>query len=294
MKVGLFLLPLKGPPGDLAAVARAAEDRGFDSLWVPEPHLLVFENYTSIYPYSPDGKMPEEYGTDTDGELDGLLSLAYFAAVTERIRLGIGVCIVPQRNPVYTAKDVTTLDRLTNGRFDFGVGIGWLAEEFEAVGVSWARRGSRCREYIDVMKRLWREPLAAYEGEFFSLPESRQDPRPIQQPHPPIHFGGNSPSARRRVADLGQGWLPWDLSSEHAYEGISHLSELLDARGRTRDDVQVSVAMEVADREIDVEAYAQAGVDQVIVVPPEIGSSDEMEAALDRIVTRIGDRAHAL
>lgn len=294
MKVGLFLLPLKGPPEQLAAVARAAEERGLDSLWVPEPHLLVFEKYSSIYPYSPDGKMPEEYGTDVDGELDGLLSLAYFAAVTKRIRLGIGVCIVPQRNPVYTAKDATTLDRLSNGRFDLGVGIGWLAEEFEAVGVSWARRGSRCREYIEVMERLWREPRAAYEGEFFSLPESRQDPRPIQQPHPPIHFGGNSPSARRRAADLGRGWLPWELSPEQAQVGISHLSELLAGRGRTRDEVQVSVAMEMTDHEIDIEAYAEAGVDQLIVVPPEIGSLDEIEATLDCIVARIGDRAHAL
>ena len=294
MKVGLFLLPLKGSPQLLAAIARAAEDRGLDSIWVPEPHLLIFENYTSVYPYSPDGKMPEEYGTDTDGELDGLLSLAYLAAVTDRIRLGIGVCIVPQRNPVYTAKDVTTLDRLSNGRFDFGVGIGWLAEEFEGVGVSYARRGSRTREYIDVMKSLWGEPRAEYAGEFFSLPESHQDPKPLQQPHPPIHFGGNSASARNRVADQGQGWLPWDISPEEAQQGIAQLSELLTERGRGREDIQVSVAMEIADHQIDVEAYARAGVDQLVIVTPEIDGADAIEPALDLIVTRVGERAHAL
>jgi probable F420-dependent oxidoreductase len=294
MKVGLFLLPLKGSPQQLAAIARTAEEHGLDSIWVPEPHLLVFKEYSSIYPYSPDGKMPEEYGTDTEGELDGLLSLAYLAAVTDRIRLGIGVCIVPQRNPVYTAKDVTTLDRLSNGRFDLGVGIGWLAEEFEAVGVGYARRGSRTREYIDVMKSLWSEPLAEYKGDFFSLPESRQDPKPIQQPHPPIHFGGNSESARRRVADLGQGWLPWDLSPEEAQQGISHLGELLEGRGRRRGDVQISVAMEIPDREIDVEAYARAGVDQLVIVAPEINGADDIEPALDLIATQVGERAHSL
>jgi probable F420-dependent oxidoreductase len=294
MKVGLFLLPLKGPPQQLAAIARAAEERGLDSIWVPEPHLLIFKKYSSIYPYSPDGKMPEEYGTDTEGELDGLLSLAYLAAVTERIRLGIGVCIVPQRNPVYTAKDVTTLDRLSNGRFDLGVGIGWLAEEFEAVGVSYARRGSRTREYIEVMRRIWGEPLAEYNGEFFSLPESRQDPQPIQQPHPPIHFGGNSESARARVANLGQGWIPWDLSPEEAQKGVAHLGELLEGRDRRRDDVQVSVAMEITDREIDVEAYARAGVDQIVIVGPEINGADDIEPALDLIATQVGERAHTL
>ena len=283
MKIGLFLLPLKGPPGHLGAIAVAADKQGLDSLWVPEPHLLVFESYSSVYPYSPDGKMPEEYGTDTDGELDGLLSLAYFAAVTRRIRLGIGVCIVPQRNPVYSAKAVTTLDRLSNGRFDFGVGMGWLAEEFEAVGGSYERRAARSREYIEVMQRLWRDSVASFEGEFFTLPEGRQDPRPLQQPHPPIHFGGNSLSARKRVADLGQGWLPWDLSPKEAFGGITHLTELLEARSRTRDEIQISVAMEIAEREIDVDAYAQAGVDQILIVPPEITAASEIGPTIDRI-----------
>ena len=283
MNVGVFLLPLKGPSQQLAAIARAAEEHGLDSIWVPEPHLLIFKKYSSIYPYSPDGKMPEEYGTDSEGELDGLLSLAYLAAVTDRIRLGIGVCIVPQRNPVYTAKDVTTLDRLSNGRFDLGVGIGWLAEEFEGVGVSYARRGSRTREYIEVMKRLWSESLAEYDGEFFSLPESRQDPRPLQQPHPPIHFGGNSESARGRVAKLGQGWMPWDLSPEEAQQGVAHLGELLEAQGRARGDMRVSVAMEIAERGIDVDAYAQAGVDQIVIVAPEINGADDIEPAFDLI-----------
>jgi probable F420-dependent oxidoreductase len=294
VKVGLYLLPLRGSSEHLASIARLVEERGIDSIWVPEPHLLVFKRYSSIFPYSPDGKMPEEYGTDTEGELDGLLTLAFFAAVTERIRLGIGVCVVPQGNPVYTAKHVTSLDHLSGGRFDLGVGLGWLAEEFQAVGASFERRGSRCREYVEVMQRLWSEPLASYQGEFFLLPESRQDPKPMQQPHPPIHFGGNTRHARKRVADLGQGWLPWDLRPEQAKEGIADLTELLAARGRMRGDVEVSVAVEMTDSGIDVDAYADAGVDQLIVVPPEIDDARGFEHALDLIARNVQERAHAL
>jgi len=294
VKVGIYLLPLRGNPEHLASIARSAEERGLDSIWVPEPHLLVFRSYSSIFPYSPDGKMPEEYGTDTEGELDGFLTLAFFAAATERIRLGIGVCVVPQRNPVYTAKDATSLDHLSSGRFDLGVGLGWLAEEFDAVGVSFERRGRRCRDYVEVMQRLWKEDFVSYHGEFFSLPEARQDPKPIQQPHPPIHFGGNTRHARKRVADLGQGWLPWDLSPQQAKDGIADLAELLARRGRTRGDVQVSVAVEMTDSGIDVDAYAAAGVDQLIVVPPEIDDASGFEQALDLIATNIHAPAHAL
>jgi probable F420-dependent oxidoreductase len=294
LKIGLFLLPLNGSPEQLIAIGRGAEERGIDSIWVPEPHLLIFKTYSSIFPYSPDGKMPEEYGTDPRGELDGLLALAYLAAVTRRIRLGIGVCIVPQRNPVYTAKDVTTLDRLSNGRFDFGVGIGWLAEEFEAVGVGYAGRADRCRDYIEVMRSLWTEPLASYEGRFFSLPESWQDPKPLQQPYPPIHFGGNTSSALQRVADLGQGWIPWDLSPEQARQGIEELSELLAARSRTRTEIEVSIAMEVTDDQLDVDAYAEAGVNQLVIVPPEVARPEQVEGMLDDFVALVGERAQAL
>jgi probable F420-dependent oxidoreductase len=294
MKVGLLLLPLNSPPELLAAIGRGAEERGIDSIWVPEPHLLVFEQYSSVFPYSPDGKMPEEYGTDPRGELDGLLALAYMAAVTRRIRLGIGVCIVPQRNPVYTAKDVTTLDRLSSGRFDFGVGIGWLAEEFEAVGVRYAERARRCREYIEVMQHLWSDPPATFEGDFFSLPESRQVPQPLQQPHPPIHFGGNTTSALKRVAELGQGWIPWDLTPDQAQQGIEEMTALLTGQNRKRAEVEVSIAMEMPEGGVDVEAYARAGVDQLVLVPPGVDAADEVEPMLDRFIASVRQRAHAL
>jgi probable F420-dependent oxidoreductase len=276
----------------IAAIARGAEDRGIDSLWVPEPHLLVFKEYSSVFPYSADGKMPEEYGTE--GELDGLLSLAYLAAVTTRIRLGIGVCVVPQGNPVYLAKAVTTLDHLSDGRFDFGVGIGWLAEEFEAVGTSFAGRADRCRAYVEVMQSLWTRPMARYESEHFTLPEARQDPQPLQRPHPPIHVGGNSQGALRRVADLGQGWIPWDLSPSQAKDGVKTLGELLAARERTRGDVQVSVALEMPSGGLDLEGYAEAGVDQLVIVAPEVNSQPEIDRMLDEFVATVHEHAETL
>jgi probable F420-dependent oxidoreductase len=238
--------------------------------------------------------MPEEYGTGTEGELDGLLSLAYLAAVTERIRLGIGVCIVPQHNPVYTAKDVTTLDHLSDGRFDFGVGIGWLAEEFEAVGASFSDRADRCREYLEVMNGLWSDPLTKYDGEFYSLPESRQDPRPLQQPSPPIHFGGNSGNALRRVADFGQGWIPWELSPEEMGRKLKQLEGLLEARGRHLRDVLISVAMEMKDDALDIAAYADAGVDQLVIVAPAVDSVDALDPMLDGFAATVVERAHGL
>lgn len=294
MKIGLFLLPLAGPAEHIAAIARGAEDRGIDSLWVPEPHLLIFKEYSSVFPYSPDGKMPQEYGTGTEGELDGLLSLAYLAAVTNRIRLGIGICVVPQGNPVYLAKAVTTLDHLSDGRFDFGVGIGWLAEEFEAVGSSFAGRAGRCRAYIEAMQSLWTRPMARYDSEHFSLPEARQDPQPLQRPHPPIHFGGNSLSALKRVADLGQGWIPWGLSPGDVKEGLERLSELLVARGRTPGDVHVSVALEMPEGGLDIEGYAEAGVDQLVVVAPEVASEPEIERMLDEFAAVVPENARTL
>jgi probable F420-dependent oxidoreductase len=197
---------------------------------------------------------------------DPLDLLAFVAAATTRIRLGTGICLVPQRNPVYTAKQVATVDFLSGGRLDFGVGIGWLAEEFAALGAPFERRAQRTRAYLDVMRRLWCDPVSSYEGEFYHLPPSRQFPKPVQQPHPPIHFGGESNAALRRVADLGQGWFGYGLTPAEAAERVQHLRGLLEQRGRRIDEVEISIAPNV--REVDanmVEGYQRAGVNQLIV-----------------------------
>src|SRR5215472_7045238 len=200
MHIGLFA-PLGNPfatPAYVHTLGTAAEERGFHSLWVAE-HVVLFDDYASRYPYAADGRIP---ATGEAGFLDPFEALAFLAAVTARIRLGTGICLVPQRNPVYTAKQVASVDWLSSGRLDFGVGIGWLAEEFHALGVPFAHRAARCRAYIEVMRRCWCDAVSQYDGDFYTLPPCRVFPKPVQQPHPPVYFGGESAPALKRVADL--------------------------------------------------------------------------------------------
>lgn len=265
MEIGLFT-PLGNPfatPEFVRALGRQAEALGFASIWLPE-HVVLFDDYSSRYPYSPDGKIPAMGET---GFLDPFDALAFLAAVTERIRLGTGICLVPQRNPVYTAKNVASVDWLSNGRLDFGVGIGWLAEEFQALGAPFADRGRRCREYLAVMRRLWCDPVSQYHGELYRLPPCRQYPKPIQQPHPPIHFGGESDAALRRVADLGQGWYPFSIEPGELAGRLRDLDRLLQRRGRSRKEIRISVCPYLRPVDLDLaRRYRDVGVDQLILL----------------------------
>ena len=171
MKVSLFA-PLVSPVNDAAyvsALAKGAEARGFHSIWLGE-HVVLFDNYDAEYPYEENGKIP--VGGDR-GLLEPITALSFMAAQTSRIRLGTGICLVPQRNPVYTAKEIAAVDYLSRGRVDFGVGVGWLEEEFTALGVPFARRGARCREYLEVIKSLWTDDVSSYSGEFYQLEPCR-------------------------------------------------------------------------------------------------------------------------
>ncbi len=264
MKLGLFV-PL-GPPAAtpefVATLGREAEALGFDSLWLAE-HVVLFDAHHSRYPYSADGRFP---ASGEAGFLDPFGALGFLAGVTSRIRLGTGICLVPQRNPVYVAKEVATADWLSGGRLDFGVGVGWLAEEFEAVGVPFAERGLRCRSYLEVCKRLWCDPVSAYEDRFYRLPACRAYPKPVQRPHPPILFGGESDAALERVAELGQGWYGFSLEPEAFARRVRRLDELLAKCGRTRGELAVSVSPYLrATGPDELAAYAEAGADQVIL-----------------------------
>jgi probable F420-dependent oxidoreductase len=264
MKLGVFC-PLGGPGADAAYVrtlGETAEGLGFDSLWVAE-HVVLFDDYASRYPYSADGRIPAR---PTNGVLEPLTSLAYLAAVTSRIRLGTGVLLVPQRNPVYTAKEAANVDWLSRGRLDLGVGVGWLAEEFRAVGVPWPRRGARTRSYVEVMRRLWQDDVSEYKDDFYELPACRQFPKPVQRPLP-IHFGGESDAALARVADLGQGWYGFNLDPLGLAERVASLDARLAANGRKRSDVTISVSPYLREASpAMLEAYRRAGADQVILI----------------------------
>jgi probable F420-dependent oxidoreductase len=295
MRYGLWL-PRPGSRetlDPLVAFVQEAEARGLASLWVGE-HAVCFEDPESFYPYGEGGRW--DLGVE-ENWLEPFAFLSYLAACTSRIRLGTGVVIVPQRHPVYTAKSVSTVDYLSRGRLDFGVGVGWSREEFEALGIPWEGRGARCREYIAVMRALWSEPMASHSGPLYELPPSSQRPPPLQRPHPPLYFGGESTPALRRVAELGDGWFGW-FTAEQAPDRVGRLRELIAEAGRAPGDVDVSVGCPWPDPRgpIDADAaraYADAGVDQLLLAWPGAETDAEAVARLDELVALLGDPLHA-
>ncbi|MGH0031599.1 MAG: LLM class F420-dependent oxidoreductase [Myxococcota bacterium] len=262
MKIGALVgFGKQATPDLIAATGRAVEEAGLHSLWVPE-HVLFFPEYASRYPYTEDGRLPG----DPDGVLEPFTALAFLAAHTERIRLGTGICLVPQRHPVYAAKQVADVDFLSGGRVDLGVGIGWLREEFDALGIPWERRAARTRECIAVMKTLWCDEVSRFDGEFFSLPECLQNPKPVQKPHPPVHFGGESDAALARVADVGQGWFGFGHTPESFAERLAVLDRKLAEAGRTRADVTVHATPKRSHLTPDgARAFRDLGADQLIL-----------------------------
>ncbi len=292
MDVGVFV-PLgngNATPEILRAVGRGVEERGFESIWLPE-HVVLFDDYESQYPYSPDGRFPGEGDT---GMLEPLTGLTYLAAVTDRVRLGTAICLVPQRNPVYTAKAVTDLDSMSGGRVEFGVGVGWLREEFEAVAMPFEHRGQRADEHLAVMKALWTDDVSEFHGELYDLPPCRMYPKPVQTPHPPIHVGGESDAAMRRVARLGQGWFSFNRLPGDLAEPLGRLDAILAEHDRSRDSVVVTVCPYF--NPVDaaaVEAYAAAGVDRLVVLCLAF-DVDTLEAQLDGLVAEVLEPARAL
>lgn len=261
MQVGVTLAFNQHTPPALAIeAAKLAEERGFHSLWVPE-HVLFFRDYDSRYPYAEDGRIPGE----PDGVLDPFSALTFVAAHTSRIRLGTGICIVPQRHPVYTAKQVADLDHLSGGRVDFGIGVGWLEEEFDALGIPFGDRGPRTDECLTAMKALWAGDPAEHQGERFAFSGALMNPKPVQRPHPPILVGGESRPAYRRVARHAQGWYGFRLTPERLAECLAALGSALDEEGRGRDDVLVYASPAGRPDGDVLRAFRDAGVDQVIV-----------------------------
>jgi probable F420-dependent oxidoreductase len=265
MRLGLFI-PLAGDPlalsEYLASAATAAERVGFHSLWFAE-HVVLVDSPRSRYPYAERGEFPIQ---GEAGLLEPFAAIAFSAALTRRIRLGTGICLVPQRPPIYTAKLVADCDVLSRGRLDFGVGIGWLREEFEALGQDFDDRAERCREYLAAMRSLWTDSTSSYDGGLLRIPPVRMFPKPMQKPHPPIVFGGESDAALRRVADLGQGWYGFNLLPDQAGERVSRLSHMLSRRGRRPNEVEMSVCpyLKPGRDAASLRAYADSGVDQVI------------------------------
>jgi probable F420-dependent oxidoreductase len=204
---------------ELAAAARHAEAVGLDSLWFPE-HVVFVEGATSRYPYGSLalGRRPGMY--------DPLVAMTVAASATTRVRLGTGVLILPQREPLTLAQQVVAVDHASGGRVDLGIGVGWLREEFEALGVPWAGRGHRADEHIGALRAAWRDEVAAYEGDVVRFSGVLAWPKPLQAGGVPILVGGNSPAALERAARLGDGWFGWALTLDEVAASVARLGSL--------------------------------------------------------------------
>ncbi len=229
MDVGVFFTAGDGAI-DIARVARAAEDLGFDSLWVGE-HVVMPVEYERVYPASESGEAPE-FATLIASPI---VSLARAAAVTERLRLGTGVCLLPLREPISLAKDIATLDRDSGGRFLFGVGAGWMREETEIMGGDFDRRWRQIKDQVAAMKKLWTEDEAAHDGPYTRFPPVRMHPKPASKPHPPVLLGGASPRVFDRVVAWADGWIPGIASVDEMRDGLAKLREVAQSRGRNPD-----------------------------------------------------------
>ncbi len=236
-------LPSRGAlasPQALRSLAQRAEDLGFDSAWVSD-HIILPRQVESFYPYSPDGT--PAFSPDQP-YYDPLSTLNFLAGCTHRLRLGTHVLIIPYRNPVLTAKMIATLDTLSEGRVTLGVGVGWMEEEFQALGLdTFAERGAVTNEYLRLFKELWTQENPEFDGQYVQTSGAGFRPKPVQQPHPPLWIGGHTGPALRRAAELGDGWMPIGLRPPASLEPeelavkIAQLRRLTARAGRPEDAV---------------------------------------------------------
>jgi probable F420-dependent oxidoreductase len=266
MNFGVSMFPTRYSIGP-AELARAVEERGFESLFVPE-HTHIPTSRRSPWPGGPD--LPDHYRET----LDPFLALTAAAGVTERLLLGTGICLVVERDPITTAKEVATLDLLSGGRFLFGVGGGWNREEMENHGTDPTRRFAVLRERVLAMKEIWTHDEGEFHGEHVNFDPLWQWPKPVQRPHPPVLVAGNGPGTLDRVLDYGDGWIPIPgRGAVKLGEGTARLRQLAAERGRDPIPVTVfgaSPAPEVLDH------YAAAGVDRVLFQLPSVGSAEAL------------------
>jgi probable F420-dependent oxidoreductase len=283
MRIGLLAAGLgrAAHPRILRTIAEEAERLGFGTLWAPE-HVVLFDRYPeSKYPYSQDGAFAVPSTTDW---MDPFVALTYAAAHTSRIRLATGICLVPEHNPLVLAKAIASLDLVSGGRFALGVGIGWSAEEFAALGIPFARRAQRTREYIAVMRKLWGEERTTFRGEFVDIEAVRCYPKPIQGSQVPIIFGGESAPALRRVAECGTGWFGFNLTPEAAAAKVDELRGLLRARGRAPGEVEIVVSPYLHPvAPASLAAYHAAGVGEIVQLLSIPSDETRLPAAMERM-----------
>jgi probable F420-dependent oxidoreductase len=282
MKFGLFACNM-GPCADpkvAARVARAAEAAGFESLWVGE-HVVL-----------PDPQAPPSPLPPLSVMLDPTVALAFLAAHTTKVRLGSGIIILPQRNPLVLAKELASLDVLSVVGLSFSSGIGYLEPEFAALGVPFENKGARSEEYLRAMLALWTMEKPRFEGRFVSFSDIQARPQPAQKPHPPIVFGGHTPAAYSRAARLAQGWYGFALDAERTKDAIEGVRAACERQGRRFQDVEISVTPAperdrlLLDRSA-AERFASLGVSRLIVYAPRAREEASLLTLIDEAATSL-------
>lgn len=272
MDVGIFVFE-SDTSTDPAVLARRAEELGFESFWVPEHPVLPVET-TSPFPGSPDGVIPDVYGRI----VDPFVALARASAVTSNIKLGTGICLVPERNPLLLAKEVATLDHFSGGRVLFGIGAGWLREETDVMGGDFAHRWTQTKDSVLAMKQLWTQDEAEYHGRYYDFPAVRCIPKPAQDPHPPVLLGGSARNVLKRVVEWGDGWMPVRTTVEQVRQGRDTLNDLARQAGRDPASIQImafGAPGQFRDREV-IKDLEQAGADRVTIWLENTGGPESL------------------
>jgi len=287
MNFGL-LFANAGPFGDpdvFAHLAHTAEDVGIESLWTVE-HVVVPVGYQSTYPYDPSGKMP---GPEDSPISDPLLPLAFAAAITSKIKLATGVIILPQRHPFYIAKEAATLDVLSKGRAILGIGVGWLEEEFNALGIPFKDRASRTRETVDAMRSLWSPGAKSFEGKHFQWGEVESNPKPVQSGGVPIVLGGHTDIAAKRAARYGNGFFPAMVSEERFAELVAVMNAECEKIGRDPSEIELTTTIMMPDLDL-IHRFEDMGVKRLITAPPAFdkdGLTSGLSKLRDDVLARI-------
>jgi probable F420-dependent oxidoreductase len=279
MNIGISLFSGQQPL-DTAVMAQKAEELGFDALWMGE-HPIIPVHSSSPAPGSSGGSIPDFYSR----LVDPFVALARASAVTTRLKLGTGITLVPERNPLLLAKEVATLDYFSKGRFLFGIGAGWNKEETEIMGGNFAHRWTQTREAIEAMQALWAHEAAEYHGTYYDFPLVRSFPRPVQQPHPPILLGGVAQQVFKRIVAYGNGWMPTRSTPELIQQGRAVLNELAGEAGRDPKSLTVLAYLAPTDRTM-LQELIDAGADGA-VIRVEGASEAEALAALDQTARQV-------
>jgi len=293
MDIG-FLMAATAQCGDLAEIARNLEAHGYESLWMAE-HPVIPIGMKTPFPFTPDNKLPDHYARWADP----FIALAIAAAVTKKIKLGTGVCLLPERETLMTAKVAASLDVFSGGRLLLGVGAGWLREETEAMGANFGSRWKRTRETVEAMRVLWTQREASYQGDIVKFPAVRSEPKPIQKAGPPVLLGAHGPKAFERVARTYDGWMPLVASAEELKPSVVQLRKLAAERRRDPESILISPLIEPGEHgpsADDVKRYRDAGASRLIFLSQKMiaeAADGKALEAVRRLASSV-DRARAI